>query len=630
AGGLGGVGTATGFGRGGLGGAGGGGGGAGAGLAGGGAGNVGGFIGLLQQLQQLRNQRDNLDVQLRTLGLLEAQLEAGQIDLIQVDEFRQSIETLRAELLASENAMRNTIRNFTMSTLGLPPDLPVELNDRFIQPFQFIDQRVTVVQNRLADLIDHFGDLPEEPELEALHQFLTEVAEVREQAAGLFPMVKADLEHLDSQSEARQKHMTPEQRGEFLEAQKTLAQGLQELQGRFEGTAESLQKLHDSLTPQTRAKTADGVVELTTGLSALVQELSLVEARARMEAVVLEPVVLPAAEAFAIARANRLDWMNNRGALVDTWRLIQFNADALQSSLNIVASGDMGTVGNNMVKFRGEEGSLRLGLQFDAPLTRLLERNNFRQALIDYHQDRRQLIQFEDQVKQTLYQTLEQLGQLERNLDIQRRAMVITLRRVDQTLEELREPPAPVQPGQQPSQLGPTVAQNLLRALSDLRNVQDNFMSVWLVHYATRMTLMRDLGLMQIDENGLWVDVPLEEAVRASEAEAPLPPELPEALLKELNAGGEAGAQAKSPPDAKDRVNAAEVIQVGMKAEDGGDRSAKSRPAAKSRERKHRHGKGNPAEAAQGAPGALPATQGKAAAARHPFSKFTGPPKPRG
>ena len=33
--------------------------------------------------------------------------------------------------------------------------------------------------------------------------------------------------------------------------------------------------------------------------------------------------------AFEVARANRLDWMNIRAALVDQWRLIQFNAMAL-------------------------------------------------------------------------------------------------------------------------------------------------------------------------------------------------------------------------------------------------------------------------------------------------------------
>src|SRR5205085_1580497 len=102
-GGFGGVGAAGGFGIGGGGGGGGGGGsGATVGAAGGGAGLLDGFVGLLQRQQQLRNTQDSLNLQLRTLKLLEANLEAGLIDLTQVDAFRQSIETGRANLLQAQ------------------------------------------------------------------------------------------------------------------------------------------------------------------------------------------------------------------------------------------------------------------------------------------------------------------------------------------------------------------------------------------------------------------------------------------------------------------------------------------------------------------------------------------------
>ena len=63
----------------------------------------------------------------------------------------------------------------------------------------------------------------------------------------------------------------------------------------------------------------------------------------------------------------------------------------------------MGTVGNNPVQFRAT-GSLQVGLQFDAPFTRLLERNNYRQAIIDYQQERTI-----DPVGDYLHETLRQL-----------------------------------------------------------------------------------------------------------------------------------------------------------------------------------------------------------------------------
>ena len=48
--------------------------------------------------------------------------------------------------------------------------------------------------------------------------------------------------------------------------------------------------------------------------------------------------------------------------------------------------------------------------------------------------------------------------------------------------------------------------QNLLQALGDLSAAQNNFMSVWLNYYQARMELVRDIGIMQIDERGRWIE----------------------------------------------------------------------------------------------------------------------------
>ena len=76
---------------------------------------MGGFIGLLQSLQQLRNSQDNLALQQRTLALLTALQEAGQIGFDQVLSFQQSIETGRADMLQSQNGFRGQVENFVMS-----------------------------------------------------------------------------------------------------------------------------------------------------------------------------------------------------------------------------------------------------------------------------------------------------------------------------------------------------------------------------------------------------------------------------------------------------------------------------------------------------------------------------------
>jgi hypothetical protein len=549
-----------------LGGGGAAGGGGGAGFAGGGAGTVGGFIGLLQQEQQIRNTRDSLNAQLRTLALLESNLEAGLIDIAQVDQFRQNIETERANLLQAQNGLASALDSFNRSILGLPPDLPIEPDDSLIRPFQLIDPAMTVAQNAVIDFIDEFGELPERPQVDQVRAAFPKIEDLRRQVGAVLDAVPRDLEQMGARAGSRTLSMTEEERKSFEDDRKRLSDDLQELRDHFGSTAQALEGLRAGLNEDTTATTADGIVGLLNDLSNIAGELSLIQARARLESIVVEPIKLTPQEALEVARDGRPDWMNNRAALVDTWRLIEFNANALKSNLTLRLSGDLRTIGdNNPVKFRDETGSLRGSLEFDGPFTRLVERNNFRQQLIQYQQDRRQLIQFEDSVHQSMRRILRDLEQLRVNLEIQRRAVAIAIRRVDQTREALNKPVAPPAPGQPPQALGPTAAQNLLFALSDLRNTQDNLMSVWLNYLAQRMRLYRELGIMRLDDKGLWIDEPLDQALRAnakkealspsllrtesaSAAKEPLPPEVPGEWL---SMGGASGGDqpAEAPAD---------------------------------------------------------------------------------
>jgi hypothetical protein len=534
--GFGGVGDATGFGRGGTGNAVGGGT-VGSGFAGGGAGTIGGYIGLLQQTQQIRNSRQNLNAQLRTLKLLQANLEAGTIDIAQVDQFRQNIETAKATLLQSEITRDNAKETYLRTLIGLPPDLPLALNDEMIRRFQFIDPKTNELYERVEDFVDELGNLPLTPDLDVLTMALDRLEAFRKETAANLTLIRDDLKQWEAGRETRKRTMTAEEIAIFdADLTKTKAT-LVDLEAAFGLNASEGLKLRGTLAPATRKETTDGLVVNAKALASLVQESSLVQVRSRLEAVTLEPIVLDYELALAVARSNRLDWMNNRAALVDSWRLIAYNARSLLSTLNIIIDGNLSTRGDNPVKFQSSTGTLRAGLQFDAPFTRLVERNNYRSALIEYQRDRRTYIQYEDTVNQSLRQTLRTLKQLEVNLEIQRRAVIIAARRVDQTREVLSKPPDPVQPGMAAAGLGPTSALNLLTALNDLQGSQNNFMSVWLNHYASRMLLMRELGLMQLDDNNLWIDRPLDELLATAEMCPPdeLPPDVPQQWFDALD-----------------------------------------------------------------------------------------------
>lgn len=575
-GGFGGVGAATGFGGGFGGGAGGTGGGAGTtGFAGGGAGTVGGFLGLLQRMQQIRNSEQSLELQLATLEFLELSFEGNLIDRTQVDQFRQSIETERATLLQAQIGFQDALEAYLIGSLGLPPDLPVELDQEFIEPFRLISDEVLVVQEELTKTLSEFGDL-EAPSKDVLAEFLQRTEKLFVQTDELVAEVQQDLKEHDEKIQPRLERMTELEKKEYKFDRDKMDKDLAAATATLRKAMEAVSQLQADLDTAKADAVSVAFVTLLKETQNAVGELSQIQARARLAIIDVQQVDLEPKKALEIARAYRMDWMNNRANLVDTWRLIQFNANALKSDLSLRVDGDVSTLGgDNPFKFRGETGSIRASVQFDPPFTRLVERNNFRQQLIEYQQARRQLIQYEDRVYLSLRQILRNLKQLKLNLEIQRRAVSLAIQRVEQTRLRLNEPVAPAPPGVVPGGagaggFGPTAALNLLTALSDLRNTQNNFLSVYLNYYANRMVLMRELGIMQIDDQGLWIDEPIEltlATLRQYECEV-LPPDVPDEWLtpgyfdEEAPGGPAAPAPTPAPVPSEDDKPRAEKIDL--------------------------------------------------------------------
>ena len=499
-----------------------------------GQGGVGGYIGLLQQLQRIRNTEDNLSLQERTLERLVAFQEIGVIDLVQVDQFWQSIQRERATLLQIRNSFELALDRYKTSTLGLPPDLPVELDDSLIRQFQLVaseatrlDDGVVALQDRVGALSDLEGTLHTDVDVATIRQILDDASQLVEPIQRLLDDVQPDLDRMDEQVPVRERAMTDDQREDFREDRERLNSELVELKRRFDLAKPELTALQDGLTELTKDITVDGSVKWLRVLLRIVQDSVLVQARGRLETVSIETIELDSQAAFGMALANRVDFMNGRATLVDRWRAIQVSADALQSALNVTVNGELSTTRNNAVDFSDSTRNLRLGLEFDAPFTRLLERNSYRQSLINYQQDRRNFIQSHDAVHLGLRGLLRQIDQLRLDLEIQRFAVTIAIRQVDMTRAAFYAPVRPPQPGQRPAQFGPTAATNLLGALSSLRSTQNNFMGVWLNYYAARMRLDRELGTMKLDKDGHWMDRPVTnvgDAIASDTGTSPLPP----------------------------------------------------------------------------------------------------------
>ncbi len=327
----------------------------------------------------------------------------------------------------------------------------------------------------------------------------------------LLETTRDDMARMIELTPKREETMSDEAKKAFREERQRLAGLFQELESAFSLSTKQLQMLRDQSETLAPSDVMHQLVIWAAATLERFNRLALIPAQARLETITVDPIELQPHDALHTALTNRLDFMNGRAALVDRWRAIQVNADALQSVLNITGGGDLRTARNNPLSFRAPTGSVRLGLEFDAPFTRLLERNAYRESLIEYQRNRRSLIQSRDGLHLGLRALLRNLEQLRQNLEIQRRAVSIAMRRVDQTQLSLNPARNPVQPGQRPP-INPTTAINLLGAQTSLRDSQNAFLSAWLNHYATRLRLYRELGIMQLDPEGRWIELPLEDS----------------------------------------------------------------------------------------------------------------------
>lgn len=260
-------------------------------------------------------------------------------------------------------------------------------------------------------------------------------------------------------------------------------------------------------------RTEQGIVGLESLLNQIAQEvvvlsedtanMGLLQARAKLDSSTVVPIDLNSKVALNIAAENRLDWMNTRASLVDTWRAIEFVANALQSSVDVVFTGDIQNVQNgNPFRFSDTRGRLSAGLRLDAPITRQAERNNYRQALINYQQARRAYMLYVDGVSRGLRNTLRTIELNQINFELRRAAVRVALDQVELARYRLQEPP---RPGVETT-FGATTARDLVSALADLLQVQNDYLSVWVNYEQQRMELDLDLGTMQLDDQGLWID----------------------------------------------------------------------------------------------------------------------------
>ncbi len=533
---------------------------------------AGGFLGMLRTQQLIRNQEANIAALRGSIGQLEAFFEAGRIDFFQVELARQALFNGQSQLLSLRNNYQRSLDTYKLQ-LGIPPDVPLKIEDSFLALFNLIDPEIVPVQNQLADIQRDAGVailamIPEPPQEEgALPQRVDRRSIVWNDAISM--ELNSILHHLEMLKDVRQrvlnrhlpqaekdlkqlKQMLPERRRELKRLAQQMRSGksdrsgvpysnradvdpeivdvaeLEELPIRLEktlvdvagrvemsekettqlqeaiehllqvGSQTDPKELHDQLEQKVFSTLPDMITEM----SASVLELLLVQARARTESIMLLPIDLDSQVAFEVAQNHRRDLLIAKANLVDSWRQINFTADNLESTLDIVFNGDLSTVGNNVANFQSPTGRLQVGMEFDSPLMRLEERNTYREALINYQRARRKYYRFEDQIHLGLRSLLRNVELSQLNFELRRAAVNVAISQVELTQLRLQQPPR----ANESASFGATTARDLVTSLSGLLRSQNDFLGIWVDYEVSRRTLDFDLGTMRLTTDGNWID----------------------------------------------------------------------------------------------------------------------------
>jgi outer membrane protein TolC len=473
----------------------------------------GGYLDLLLALQTIRNNEANLKRQEETYRLYNELFVGGRASAVELDQFFQSLQGARLELIESQTEFNNLLDQFKF-TLGLPPRLSVELDDSLLAEFILVDP----VIERRRDLLEAFqrerlAELDEPPSVESLRTHFRTLLEYAQRGPEDLTRAAADLERwgqrlnrplvpqedAESRRQAQRTYdvLQPQVAGIGLEL-KAVAAAIETHQGAI--SEETRKAAWETLTADIRAVLAayDGIVALQT--------------QARIHLIELPAAELAGDEALAVAKQDRLDLMNQLGAVTDAWRKVTVAANALKADLDVVASANLGTDPDhlNPFNFASEASAYSLGVQFDGPLNRLAERNAYRASLIAFQRARRDYMALSDTVELQVRRDLRQLDLVRVGFEISRQQLLAAARQFENARITLLGP-------RDRRSANDTTTLNLLQALTSLLQARNALAQNYINYEQQRVQLLLDIEALQLDARGF----PLYDTLRLDQRVAP-------------------------------------------------------------------------------------------------------------
>jgi outer membrane protein TolC len=485
------------------------------------------YLNLLGSVQGIRNTEENVRNLARNLAETEALVEAELKTLSERDAVAISYQTAQLGLLSQRAGLQTSLDAFRVQTLGLPPDLPVTIDDSPLDTFELSDPRIADLRESndrlylgLLQEVSPEGRLtapPRETLVATTRELLANLARLGGLLEGARVELDAwrkDLDLIDERGEVPLPEARPRARDS---AEAGLAQEIHEvLTGTAERLADNIQTaraLLGKIEADPPAALEDDWQELRELVGkefrGRLSDIFSSQTQVRTFTIELPEVSLSVDQAIAVALANRLDLMDARARVADAWRNVEVAANQLRAGVNLIYRGNLATDPNHkgFLRFDASAGVHQFGIQLNAPLVRRAQRNAYRAAWINFQQARRAYMLNEDTIKLQIRLDLRDLELARRQFDIGRQQLVTAVHQVEENEYNLRFGGG--------GQGDASVTLLLLQSLQSLLLAKNGLIGNWVQYETARLSLYRDMDLMDIDARGVWINEQLDPAALA-------------------------------------------------------------------------------------------------------------------
>jgi outer membrane protein TolC len=203
-----------------------------------------------------------------------------------------------------------------------------------------------------------------------------------------------------------------------------------------------------------------------------------------------ESVRVDADSAIEVALHNRLDLHNQRDRVEDSRRAVRIAKNNLLPDFNVAAGYGKASQGGPTDDATPNQRSSSIGVTLKLPLDKKAERNAYRSSQIEFDQAVRNLDLRENEIERDIRNAVRELNQFEQQIALQqeqiaaeRRAVAVTQIRVES---------------------GEAQQRDLADARQSLNDAMNRLIELKVQHFIARLNLRRNLGILFINNSGMW------------------------------------------------------------------------------------------------------------------------------